>query len=275
MEPDLSKVIEVNKRQAAFYDQFHTDSAMNLASRLWRRSRQRVRAIADINPRVYAFQREVVAALRPKRILEVGCWEGTEFGVWMIEELKPEAYVGIELSAKALERFAAKIPASCRARVDLRAEDFLTADLAPASFDLVYMHGVLHHFPDAHPVLRRVAELLAPGGCYLTFDPLNTSTPFKLARALYRPFQSDRDWEWPLTRETFPLIQERFEITRVQGFLGAEMYAAVLHALLPTERTRRYVSQARTRDERLASSVGPQLFGCNSVAMAMQLRRRP
>ena len=41
--------------------------------------------------------------------------------------------------------------------------DFLAADLAPASFDLVCSFTAIHHLP-FEPALRRMAQLVRPGG---------------------------------------------------------------------------------------------------------------
>ena len=95
------------------------------------------------------------------------------------------------------------------------------------------MHSVFHHFPDPGMAVRRIKDLLAPGGSFITFDPIVTNALFRTARGLYRPFQSDREWEWPLRHAAFEVLGQELELCRVQGYLGMEMYAAVLYTMLP------------------------------------------
>lgn len=50
-------------------------------------------------------------------------------------------------------------------------------------------------------LIDKLDEKLAPGGIIISHDPLKTSKPIALIRMLYRPFQSDRRWEWPFGRK--------------------------------------------------------------------------
>jgi SAM-dependent methyltransferase len=265
-------LIEVNKRQAAFYDKFETEDEYNVPSRLWRRFRDRVRATADVNERVDAFERAAFSTIRPRRVLEVGCYNGREQSDWLLGSPWLERYVGLDLSTKAIERFAARLDPRAAAKAELRVGDFLLQDFSPASFDVVYMHSTFHHFPDSRSALDRVVRLLAPGGSFITFDPTLTNPIFRAARSLYRPFQSDRDWEWPLRRDCFALLEERFELGRVQGFLGIEMYGAMLYALAPVAVVDAWRKRTRAMDEAAADRLGAGLYRCNSVVMWWQLR---
>ena len=87
-------------------------------------------------------------------------------------------------------------------------------------FDLVYAYSVLHHFKDVSVIIEELHRVLKPGGMIISLDPMMTEPLNRLARALYRPLQTDRDWEWPFTRETFRLFQNYFEIADMQGFMG-------------------------------------------------------
>ena len=80
---------------------------------------------------------------------------------------------------------------------------------------------------------QRARERLAPGGVVITYDPLNEFLPLKLVRAAYRPFQSDREWEWLFTRDSFTEMQQFFSIEEAFGFLGASKWAAPLWLFNP------------------------------------------
>lgn len=270
MRPDNSQLIDVNRRQAEFYDQFHTEQALNAPSRLWRRFRRHIKSIADVDERVEAFERDVFEAIRPRRILEVGCYAGRLQTLSLIQQPWLEHYVGLELSAEAIRRFHSKLSGVQAAKVELVVGDFAAHDLPVESFDAVYMHGVFHHFPDPAFAVQRVADLLRPGGSFVTFDPLLTNALFRTVRAAYRPFQSDREWEWPLQRGTVDILGNHLQLRRLQGYLGMEMYGAIVKAVLPVKPARAFADWARNVDERNANRIGPALFRCNSVTMWWQ-----
>jgi SAM-dependent methyltransferase len=54
---------------------------------------------------------------------------------------------------------------------DLRCEDVFQASFDPGSFDLVYSNGLIEHFEDPYPLVRRHVELAKPGGRILILVP--------------------------------------------------------------------------------------------------------
>jgi len=110
------------------------------------------------------------AHLRPGgRFLEVGAG-GSAWPAHVAAQLGAEGW-GIDFSRGGLS-----IAAACAARDGVRARlvegDFFDADKLPTrSFDVVYSGGFVEHFPDAQPLMRRFAELLAPGGVVVTAVP--------------------------------------------------------------------------------------------------------
>ena len=270
MRHEESRLIEINKKQAEFYDKFHTDELLNLPSRLWRRFRRHIKSIADVDDQAEAFERELFEEIRPRRLLEIGCYVGRPHTVSLIDRPWLERYVGVELSAEAIRRFRAKLDPAASAKTEFLNGDFAALDLPHESFDAVYMHGVFHHFPDPDFAVRRIAELLKPNGAFITFDPLLTNWLFRAVRAAYRPFQSDREWEFPLQRSVFTTLEQHLELRRVQGFLGMEMYGAILAAVIPLPQTRAIAEWCRRIDRDQAKRVGSGLFRCNSVVMWWQ-----
>jgi hypothetical protein len=93
----------------------------------------------------------------------------------------------------------------------------------------------------------------------------------RFVRALYRPFQSDKDWEWPLTKESFTIIEKYFEIERVQGYLGKSKWAIPV-SMMSQETAREKGIAWHAEDMKRASSIGPGLWPC--LFVAMKLRRR-
>ena len=89
-------------------------------------------------------------------VLDVGCGEGT-----LARELRGKSkYVkGIDLDEASIE-LARNLPSD---GIDYIAGDFLSYPFQPASFDAVLSVATLHHV-DAEVGLRRMAQLVRPGG---------------------------------------------------------------------------------------------------------------
>ena len=149
---------------------------------------------------------------------------------------------------------------------DAIAMDFLSPDFPETDFDVCYAFSVAHHFKHFDAFLRLLKSRLVPGGKVITYDPLETSLPVKMARMAYRPFQTDRHWEWPFHRATFDQIQEHFEIAGLQGILGRAKQAIPLSVVSP-ERAARLGRRWHAHDMRSANRIGRPLWGCMHVAM--------
>lgn len=106
-----------------------------------------------------AFHGELVAAARRRggRVLDVGCGEGL-----LLERLAPVAReaVGIDPDPAAVARARARVGGDAQVLAcGLLDDDARTLGL----FDTVCCVATLHHLP-LRPALRRLAELVAPGG---------------------------------------------------------------------------------------------------------------
>ena len=117
---------------------------------------------------------ERIAALAPKRILEIGC--GTGLLLFRLAA-NAERYCATDFSPAALERLGGVVRARGWSHVQLleRSADEL-GDLAGAGFDVVVLNSVAQYFPDAG-CLRRVLlgalECLRPGGAVFVGDVRN------------------------------------------------------------------------------------------------------
>jgi SAM-dependent methyltransferase len=91
-------------------------------------------------------------------VLDAGCGDG--FLAARLARCVPRV-VAIDIDAPVLGRARARFPdvpvAWCRG-------DVLAYPLVPGSFDAVLSNAMFHHLPDARAGLRRLGELVRPGG---------------------------------------------------------------------------------------------------------------
>jgi len=97
-----------------------------------------------------------------RRVLEVGCGIGTD----AINFVRAGAlYSAIELSEEsiAIARRRFEVFGFCG---DLRVmnAEILSTGFAPASFDLVYSFGVIHHSPDPRAIISEIRKVIHPEG---------------------------------------------------------------------------------------------------------------
>jgi ubiquinone/menaquinone biosynthesis C-methylase UbiE len=120
--------------------------------------RLRVRKSAYANaegddPREFAFQ--AVAALNPRRVLEVGGGEG-ELAERIVKELDAEV-VGIDQSERMVEIQRAK-------GIDARVGDVQDLPFADGEFDVALAAWMLYHVADLDRGLGELARVLEPAG---------------------------------------------------------------------------------------------------------------
>jgi SAM-dependent methyltransferase len=225
----VNDMLATNQVQASFYDSIsevedqHTGSgyaehgAANLLTRIWadlRYKQQRAALLSGVDERKLKLHHEWLEKYRGGTSLELGCFRGTRFTDPLIEA--SGQYVGIDLSAKAVQALNDKIQRSqLQHKAKAISGDFLLFD-EHQKFDIIYAHGVLHHFENPQPLFEKVAALLAPGGVLILSEPSQVNPIFALIRAAYRPFQSDKDWEWPFTNNTVAALEQH--LAPIEGF---------------------------------------------------------
>ena len=100
---------------------------------------------------------------RSERILDAGCGAGLATSTWLAAGWRRDGneFVGVDISAAidtAHERLG-EIEGTSFVQADILALPF-----APASFDLVFSEGVLHHTASTEAAFKALARLLRPGG---------------------------------------------------------------------------------------------------------------
>jgi len=92
-------------------------------------------------------------------ILDVGCGDGSA----SIPLLNPQRSLTLlDLSSKMLSIAQSQVPPNLCANVQVMNQDFLAANLAPHSFDVIVCLGLLAHVDSPTAVIEKIAQLLRP-----------------------------------------------------------------------------------------------------------------
>jgi 2-polyprenyl-3-methyl-5-hydroxy-6-metoxy-1,4-benzoquinol methylase len=265
------QIIALNKTQKAFYNNEESVAKPNLFSRLWRDFRNGplngYQKKYEIRQRMYDLHRVWMGDLSDKKVLDLGCLRGNSLSLYMAQHAKQ--YIGIDLSDKATADLQAKIDALNCPNAKALAVDFLSDDFRESDFDIIYAFGVLHHFENFDMLMQRLVEKLKKNGEVMSFDPLETSAPVVLLRKMYRPFQQDKDWEWPFSRKSFQQISCYFNIVELRGVLGKSKYGLLLHMLPLSAAFKRQKIEKMVASDWRAQKPN-EVLNCMQVTMRLQ-----
>lgn len=267
MEPENR--LDLNKRQQDFYDH----KKKNIPTRIWSYFRNgilnRTKKEIGIERSIYDLHRTWLGDLSKKKVLDLGCYAGNSLSMHLAQNSKE--YLGIDLSPKGIENLSNRLSKISGAKAEVI--DFLSNDFKEKDFDLIYAYGVLHHFQDVDELINKLNEKLATKGIVISHDPLQTSLPINIVRKIYRPFQTDKDWEWPFSRETYYKFEKAFYIKERRAVLGKTKYAALL-SILPISNTKKkkFSESWHKKDWEISATDDNYMFSCMHLSMLMQKR---
>lgn len=257
----------INERQKEFYHSFKK----NKPTRLWYWVRNGIltdfRKSVGIEKFVVEQHYDWIGNVRGKKVLDLGCYEGNSLSMFLAENASE--YVAIDLSEQAIEHFQKRLKKISTANAI--AVDFLSDDFREKDFDLIYAYGVLHHFRSTRILISKLNEKLSPRGRIISYDPTSTSITIWFLRALYRPFQTDRDWEWPFTRSTIKDFEEAFTIIDKRGALGKSKWFFLLNFLPYSQKKKKEVWKKWHEEdwEKSRTSRG-RFLRCMQVSLLME-----
>ena len=257
----------VNERQKEFYGNFKK----NRVTKFWYGLRngllRNIRKNIGAETQIYNLHKEWFGDLSNKKVLDLGCYAGNSLSYYLAENSL--SYLGIDLSEKAINTLNVKLKNLEHA--EARAVDFLSNDFQEKDFDLIYAYGVLHHFEDVDFLINKLNEKLNDQGTVISYDPLKTDLLVKVARGIYRPFQSDKDWEWPFSKQTYYKFAQAFQVKDRRGMLGKAKWFFLLDFLpIPNIKKKEIGKKWHQKDWENSKLSDAYLFKCLHITMLMQ-----
>ena len=267
MKDKVEKRYDVNERQKAFYD----FKKKNLATKAWSNIRNgilnKIRKNVGVQEQIYTLHKTWMGDLSQKKVLDLGCFSGNFHSIYLAKNSKE--YIGIDLSDTAIKKLQQEINNFPNARAE--AIDFLSDSFNEKDFDLIYAYGVLHHFENLNELTDRLKEKLNSAGEIISYDPLRTSLPIKVIRLLYRPFQTDKDWEWPFSKETYYKFSKVFEVKDRRAVLGKAKWFFLINILpLPYGKIETLGKKWHNEDWEKSKISDSHMFNCMHLTMLMQ-----
>lgn len=260
---------DVNQKQKEFYNR----KDKNFVTRVWSYFRNgllnRIRKNIKVDAEIYELHKRWLGDLSNKKVLDLGCYEGNSLSYHLASNSRE--YIGIDLSDKGICILNQKFKSIPNAKG--MSVDFLSSEFKEKGFDVIYAYGVLHHFRDTEIIIEKLKEKLQPGGYIISYDPLQTSIPIKIIRRLYRPFQSDREWEWPFTKKVYYQYKRSFEILEKKAILGKTKWFFLVNLLpLKTSYKKSILMKMHKKDWEQSAISESYMFTCMHLTMLMQQR---
>lgn len=264
---DAQDLIKINERQKEFYN----SKKKNRVTKLWYGLRNGI--LQDAKKRL-SLEKQIkelhiiwFGDLSNKKVLDLGCYAGNSLSVHLA--MNSKEYIAIDLSELGISKLSKKLDDIPNARAYVM--DFFSDDFKEDGFDLIYAFGVLHHFQDTELLINRLKQKLNQNGEIISYDPLKTSFPVKLARYLYRPFQTDKDWEWPFSKKTYRIYEREFQILDRRAMLGRTKYFFFLNLLpLSAKRRSNILKKWHILDWQRSKVEDKKMFDCMHLTLFMQ-----
>ncbi|TVZ25562.1 methyltransferase family protein [Gillisia sp. Hel_I_86] len=260
----------INLKQKEFYD----SKKKNPATRLWSYFRNgllnNLKKDIGVEKDIYNLHKTWFGDLSGKKVLDLGCYEGNSLSIYLAQH--SNEYIGIDLSSKGIDNLSRRLENISGARAEVM--DFFSKDFEEKDFHLIYAYGVLHHFKDVDELIVKLKEKLQLDGEIISHDPLQTSLSIKLIRSLYRPFQSDKAWEWPFSRKTYYKFENAFEIKERRAVLGNAKWSA-LTGLLPLsdEKNLKKAKDWHREDWEKSAISDKHMFRCMQLSLFMKRKK--
>ena len=170
---------------------------------------------------------------RELKVADFGCGTGAFIARFRNHPFK---LYGIDISSKMIEYAKIKYP-----QIQFKTGDVEKSGYDSKYFDVIFLSGILHHFPDFRKVIAECHRVLKPGGFILAYDPHYANPLMWLYRVKKSPFYSSKgvtENEQPLAKSTVKavLMESEFkdyEVYSISGITYQYIESDVARLLMP------------------------------------------
>jgi 2-polyprenyl-3-methyl-5-hydroxy-6-metoxy-1,4-benzoquinol methylase len=277
MAKTKEEIIELNKRQSNYYHlQKEKKKHQSFATKLWWKLREKSLSSYlkkyGISEYLLNEQKGWFGDVANKSVLDFGCGSGNPHSLYLAKSAKQ--YLALDLSQSSINNLISKLEKEGiydGDHINAIAIDILAESQFLTKFDVIYAAGVLHHFSNIEIILERLDGLLNPGGVVVSYDPTNTRWYIRLVRWIYRPFQTDAEWEFPFGFRQFALIEKYFLVERRCGILNKSIFGFLLQLIpmMKTWKENRILSWIKD-DLNISKAGGQEVYRCLHVALLLR-----
>jgi SAM-dependent methyltransferase len=169
---------------------------------------------------VAAYWQLVRQATAGKDVLEYGCSNG-QSSIGLAASAKH--ITGIDISDVAIAQANAEAARKSITNVSFKVDNAEKMEFPPASFDVVFGSGILHHL-NLEEALKEVRCVLRPSGRAIFFEPLGHNPAINSYRS--RTPEARTVDEHPLLKSDFDIVRRHFSRCDLQ-FFGLSTLASI------------------------------------------------
>jgi 2-polyprenyl-3-methyl-5-hydroxy-6-metoxy-1,4-benzoquinol methylase len=173
---------------------------------------------------------QLLRELQPTSVLDLGCGSGDFLAVLPSSAAR---YHGVDISAEMIRAVQEKIdqlPAESQAYTTCET-CALEAFKPRGMFDFVLASGLIEYFEDVGPVVKTMADIVAPGGYVATQVPNRHYYKFKGIRHWQSEGKSFRHHR--MSREECDTVHREAGLEKVRGYYLDNLYLPKLRKWLP------------------------------------------
>jgi SAM-dependent methyltransferase len=139
-----------------------------------------------------------------------------EYAFYLLGDVRGAQVNGIDISPELIA-FAQRRLKAADLSANVRVGSAYETGMLDGSVDVVFCMALIHHL-DIATVRDEMKRILRPGGYIVLKEPIRFSKGYDLLRSLLPAHDDISEYEHPLTREEFSIVQEGFQVDGLRFF---------------------------------------------------------